>query len=104
MVLDNHRKSNQPKRGHGIKERNLLQDGVRQTGNILLVQIRCRFVERQDAAFAAERFRKSHADDERGENFLPGTASTPHVHLDSVLTHDDAVVVRPSHRSCKPKM
>lgn len=62
--------------------------------NIVLVQIRRRLVERQNAAVRAERVGQGQSDDDAREHLLAGRAPATHVHLDRILDHADAVVVR----------
>lgn len=45
--------------------RNALENGVTQAGDVVFVQVGRGLVERQDAAFRAEGFGESHANNER---------------------------------------
>mmetsp|Transcript_25028 Transcript_25028/g.47052 ORF Transcript_25028/g.47052 Transcript_25028/m.47052 type:complete len:535 (-) Transcript_25028:546-2150(-) len=70
-----------------------LAQGHREASFVVVVEVRRRLVEGEDAAGDAEGLGEGEADDDGGEDALPGGAPAAHVHLGGALAHDHPIVV-----------
>jgi len=71
-----------------------LRERLRQSANIVAIEVGRRLVQRDEAAIDAKALREREADDDASEHLLACTATPSHVHFRVLLDHTDTVVVR----------